>query len=115
MWAIAEGHSTVIHVLVGNGANLNIQDRWGFTSLMQAARRRYSSAVQFLVGAGADLDIRDKKGRRVYEIATHELKAIQKGKKDLHARFMQIISSSRCDAHVLKDEIFLIGQYLVLI
>ena len=66
MWAIAEGRSTVssgsivsrlarpnvpssaqvIHVLVGAGADLNAQDRWGFTALMQAARRRYSSAVQ---------------------------------------------------------------------
>lgn len=121
MWAIAEGHSTVVHVLVGAGANLNLQDRWGFTAMMQAARRRYSSAVQFLVGAGADLDIRDKKGRRVYEIGTQELKAIQKGKKDLHVRYLTILSSSRCATYCLKyetkkpDVILHIAQYLVLV
>ena len=49
----------------------------------------------------------------MYEVGTEELKAIHKGQKDLHARYTQILASSRSDARILRGHIYTVVQYLV--
>lgn len=114
MWAVVEGHPSVVQYLVTAGTDLNIQDKYGFTALMQAARTRFIAAVLLLVGNGADLDIKDKKGRSVFDLGNQQvLQAIDKGKRDLRRRFLQIFQNDRFISQLQSEVIGVITSYLV--
>lgn len=82
MYMLVLGHPSVVQLLVNAGADLNIQDKYGFTALMQAARTRFLAAVLLLVGNGADLEVKDKKNRNVYDLGNQQvIQAIEKGKR----------------------------------
>jgi len=114
MWAVVEGHPPVVQILVNSGADLNKQDKYGFTALMQAARTRFLAAVLMLVGAGADLDIKDKKGRSVYDLGNQQvLQAIEKGKRELRRRYMQVLSGHLSFGQYQSENLTLITSFLV--
>jgi len=114
MWSVVEGHPAVVQLLVQAGADLNIQDKYGFTALMQAARTRFLAAVLLLVSNGAELDIKDKKGRAVYELGNQQvLQAIEKGKRELRRRYLQILAQDRNVGAFHADILGNITAYLV--
>ena len=51
-----------IELLVGAGADLNLQSIWGHTALIWAALRGGSEIVQALISAGANLNLQNKAG-----------------------------------------------------
>jgi len=113
MWAVVEGHPSVVQHLVTAGTDLNIQTSTGFTALMQAARTRFIAAVLLLVGNGADLDIKDKKGRSVYDLGNQQvLQAIEKGKRDLRRRYLQVFQADKNINHFPTEIINTITAYL---
>jgi serine/threonine-protein phosphatase 6 regulatory ankyrin repeat subunit B len=114
MWSVVEGHPSVVQFLVQAGSDLNIQDKYGFTALMQAARTRFLAAVLLLVGNGADLEIKDKKNRTVYDLGNQQvLQAIEKGKRELRRKYMTVFASDRGLSQLPPDTHNIIGNYLV--
>jgi ankyrin repeat protein len=59
MEAAEEGHTAAVQALIGAGADLNLQDKDGWTALMKASGAGHTAAVQALIGAGADFDLGD--------------------------------------------------------
>ena len=57
MWAVAEGHATVVAPLVAAGANVDARSDGGFTPLAFAVRAGHGDSVAALVKAGADVDL----------------------------------------------------------
>ena len=51
-----------IKLLVGAGADLNLQSVWGNTALIWAAREGDSEIAQALINAGADPDLQNERG-----------------------------------------------------
>jgi ankyrin repeat protein len=60
-WAVAVGHPDAIKRLLSHGADPNIQDVWGNTTLHLAVLNLDlgSDVVQALITAGADVNIRN--------------------------------------------------------
>jgi ankyrin repeat protein len=52
-WAAANGRKAVVKLLLDNGANINIEDRSGWTALQLAALNRYEEVEQLFVIYGA--------------------------------------------------------------
>lgn len=57
------GQIDVIKLLIGCGADLNIQNKWGNTALVLAAASGHVECVKLLIDAGADLDIKNNSER----------------------------------------------------
>ena len=54
--AAERGDAAALETLLGAGADVNSQDRYGQTALMLAARHGHLEAVRVLIDSGADLD-----------------------------------------------------------
>jgi ankyrin repeat protein len=66
-------------MLIDAGADVNVQDEWGKTSLHMAANNGSVEIARMLIGAGARKDIRDDEGKFPYDFArTEELKKLLK-------------------------------------
>ncbi|CAB4135840.1 ANK domain containing protein [uncultured Caudovirales phage] len=63
---------------IKEGADVNIQDDYGWTALMQASKRGYFEIAELLLEAGADRNIKDKWGITALMIAIHRQKKIAK-------------------------------------
>ncbi len=75
--AVVWNYPELVRTLIEAKANLDIQDKEGFTALHRSVDLNLIEIAQMLVDAGADLDIRDDKGRLPYDLAkTKELKTI---------------------------------------
>jgi ankyrin repeat protein len=61
--ATAAGHTSILHLLIEAGANINPQDRFGRTPLSLAAGRGYEVGVELLLSKGADVERKDREGR----------------------------------------------------
>jgi hypothetical protein len=61
IYAIVRGDTEVAQLLIGAGANLNVQDNDGSTPLHLASSEGYTEVAQLLIGAGADLNMLDNK------------------------------------------------------
>lgn len=70
--AAGGGYMEIVEALVGNGADINIQDAYGMTPLHHAVRNSYSNIVDFLVHNGAILNIEDNNGDMPIDIAISE-------------------------------------------
>ena len=53
MEACIFGHRKVIELLVENGADVSVKDRFGFTPLSIAKKNNHADIVQYLKGKGA--------------------------------------------------------------
>jgi ankyrin repeat protein len=60
MEASGWGRTATVQALIGAGADLNLQDKFGVTALMWASRKGHTATVQALIGAGADLNLQIK-------------------------------------------------------
>src|SRR5262249_10813392 len=54
MWAAADGHASVVRLLIKAGADLHVRLKSGFTALLFAARDGRIDAVRALLEAGTD-------------------------------------------------------------
>ena len=52
-----------IQILLGNGANIMAQNKWGFTPLHWAAIASTAKQIDALLLAGADIDAKDEFGK----------------------------------------------------
>jgi ankyrin repeat protein/nucleoside phosphorylase len=76
------GRSSVemIALILGKGADVNVQDMWGWTQLMNACRSGRLEVVEMLLEAGADMNLRDSDGRTALGLAA------SRGKSDIVER-----------------------------
>jgi ankyrin repeat protein len=58
-----------VKLLLEHGADPNIQDRYGWTSLHEAAIRGFVNVVKLLLEYGADPTVKDKDGRTPLDLA----------------------------------------------
>ncbi len=63
------GDVAFLRVLIGLGADVNLQDRGGQTALMKAARYRNARAAQLLIESNANLDTSDYTGQTALDHA----------------------------------------------
>jgi uncharacterized protein len=56
-------------VILRYGANINIQNKDGATSLILAAMKDQAEVTRFLLAAGANADLRDSKGKTAFDWA----------------------------------------------
>ena len=52
-----QGGTDMINILLRNGAQINIRDKWGFTPLIVACHNRNYDLVSFLLQKGADVNL----------------------------------------------------------
>ena len=82
--AAYRGDDAAVEQLVAAGADVNVQDKRGWTALMSAALEGYSEVVEQLVAARADPNIRTTSGRTALRLAE------RKG----HSRVVQLLQSA---------------------
>ena len=58
MWAAAENHVPIMHLLLEAGAAVDASSTGGFTALMFAVRQDARDALRLLLEAGADMNVR---------------------------------------------------------
>jgi ankyrin repeat protein len=58
-----------IQKMINRGEDINLQDKYGWTLLMLAARYSLQSAVKMLIDAGANVNIQDNNGWTALMIA----------------------------------------------
>ena len=62
--ACLRGDDKVVRLLIGNGAELEMKDKWGRTLLHLACFSGCIKGVGYLVECGTDLNARDDNGKR---------------------------------------------------
>ncbi|MDA0239678.1 MAG: ankyrin repeat domain-containing protein [Proteobacteria bacterium] len=60
MLAAVQGHEGVVHVLLENGADMNVAAKYNLSALMLAVLNRHTEIAKQLVDAGADTQIRGR-------------------------------------------------------
>ncbi|CAN0006370.1 unnamed protein product [Choristocarpus tenellus] len=55
-WAAQKGHADIVRLLVGNGALVNVRDKWKRTPLHRAAKEGHVEVVKALLEAGAEIN-----------------------------------------------------------
>ena len=68
---IVESEKKLLEVMLEQGADLNMQSRYGETALIRAARFGRIEIVRYLVEHGADLSVQDKSDNTALMWATH--------------------------------------------
>jgi len=61
-YAVFHNRADVVKLLCEKGANLNIQNKHGFTPVLWAAEKNFTTLVKLLVKKGANLTISDNQG-----------------------------------------------------
>ncbi|MEM4367101.1 MAG: ankyrin repeat domain-containing protein [Candidatus Anstonellales archaeon] len=75
IWAANEGNNDALDLLIRAGAKLDLQDNYGETALMKAARSRESrrrKAVETLMKAGANPFLKTKDGKTLQEFISDD-------------------------------------------
>ena len=62
IWAIEKRHMDIVKFLVEKGADINVQDREGYTALIWAARYGHMDKVRYLVEREANVNVRNNFG-----------------------------------------------------
>ncbi|HEY5999822.1 MAG TPA: ankyrin repeat domain-containing protein [bacterium] len=62
MVAASEGNKKIVELLADNGADMNLQDRLGYTALHWAAYYNCGAVAEALAKRGASLNIEERKG-----------------------------------------------------
>ena len=87
--AAAGNHTSVVRMLLKNGANPNVRERGGYTPLHAAAQNGNTEIIQHLIFAGADLQIRSDDGKLALDLAVAKghNQATEILKKEITKRF----------------------------
>ena len=70
MWAAWEGHTEVVRLLLGRGAEVDARTTTGYTALLLASREGYRETTDVLLAAGADVNAAAADGTTALVIAT---------------------------------------------
>lgn len=62
IWAAKNGHSTLLHLLLDEGAAIGAENHEGVTALYWAANNGHAACVELLIKSGANCSPRDKAG-----------------------------------------------------
>ena len=54
IFASLDGHTAIVQLLLGAGADKEAKDQFGYTALMSASEGGHTAIVELLLGAGAD-------------------------------------------------------------
>ncbi|KAI9031769.1 hypothetical protein CLU79DRAFT_271068 [Phycomyces nitens] len=76
IYASCLGHLDCVKVLLDHGAQVDGQDKKGWSALMWAAINGHTSVMRLLLSHGASTDILTEKGWSVYGIMQHESTAV---------------------------------------
>jgi len=68
-WAAYSGYERMAELLVGAGADIDLQDKWGNTPLMWAVESFRPEMIRFLVSAGASFDKSNAGDKTVFDLA----------------------------------------------
>ncbi len=72
MLASENGYSEVCKILINKGAKLDLQDKFGETSLFIASQRGRTEVVKLLLDKGAKLDLQDNEGETALMMASEK-------------------------------------------
>lgn len=62
IWAIMEGYTQSVRMLIDQGADINAADFQGMTALLWAASKGQTEIVELLISKGADIEAKSNKG-----------------------------------------------------
>ncbi len=65
------GRMDMIEYFIGKGANVNAQDDYGHSALIEATLIEDSKIIQYLIDHGADVNIKDNQGVTALSVAQH--------------------------------------------
>ena len=69
MYSSRHDNLEIVKLLCENGANINLQDKDGFSALMIATDKGYLEIVKFLLENGANINLQDNNGNSALSIA----------------------------------------------
>ena len=67
-----KGRGSTVSILIQHGADINRQNKYGWTALYGAADSRHNDVVLMLLQAGADPYLPDNEGRTPIQVAANE-------------------------------------------
>ena len=67
--ACQENHPEIATLLINAGADVNIQNEWGYTALMSVCYLNHIKIADILINAGADINAKDKQQQTALMIA----------------------------------------------
>jgi len=91
------GQSEIVELLVKNGANVNVQNIYGDTPLMNSANHGDVQAVKFLLKKGADVNLKDKDGETALFRAAM-------GGKNVNVKIMELLLKKGADVNEPNEE-----------
>ena len=91
MWALYKNHIKIVELLLKNGADLNIQEKIGYTALMYAAGKLNKEVVEILLKNGTDPNIQDYRGNIALVSTTVYNKQVIGTMFDIKIRYDKII------------------------
>jgi ankyrin repeat protein len=65
------GRMDMIEYFIGKGANVNAQDDYGHSALIEATIIEDSKIIRYLIEHGADVNIKDNQGATALSVAQH--------------------------------------------
>jgi len=69
MLASEKGNSAAVRLLIDNGANVNLRNKYGQTALIIAVKEKQSDAAGILVRSGADVKVKDNEGKTAVDFS----------------------------------------------
>jgi ankyrin repeat protein len=90
--AVAGGHTSIVRMLLKNGAQPNVYERGGLTPLHTAAANGDAESIQLLILAGADLHMRNNDGKIPLNLAQEKghSRAVEILKREITKRFRAV-------------------------
>lgn len=67
--AVSSGHTSIVRMLLKQGADPNVREKGGFTPLHAAAANGDVESIQMLIASGADLKLRSDEGKSALDLA----------------------------------------------
>lgn len=68
--AVRRGDLAIVELLVGNGADLDMRDRFGYSAILSAAWLGKTDIIDYLLGCGEDIEKTDARGNTPLMLAT---------------------------------------------
>ena len=65
-------YTSTVHLLLDHGAELDLQDNRGWSSMMIAAKMGHSGVVEILIKSGASIHIKSSNGQTAAKLARAE-------------------------------------------